>query len=81
MYTESAFKKGNCSVMSKREDPIGIVLIYWVVVKKPGEGDKSLAYWRQVHEEVFTGWMSEAGLTFTPDSKVVLEEFSKVYPL
>ena len=38
MYTESAFKKGNCSVMSKREDPIGIVLIYWVVVKKPGEG-------------------------------------------
>ena len=48
---------------------------------KEGEGDKSLAYWRQVHEEVFTEWMSEAGLTFTPDSKVVLEEFRKVYPL
>ena len=48
---------------------------------KEGEGDKSLAYWRQVHEEVFTEWMSEAGLTFTPDSKVVLEEFCKVYPL
>ena len=48
---------------------------------KEGEGDKSLAYWRQVHEEVFTEWMSEAGLTFTPDSKVVLEEFLKVYPL
>ena len=46
-----------------------------------GEGDKSLAYWRQVHEEVFTEWMSEAGLTFTPDSKVVLEEFRKVYPI
>lgn len=48
---------------------------------KEGEGDKSLAYWRQVHEEVFTEWMSEIGLTFTPDSKVVLEEFRKVYPL
>lgn len=48
---------------------------------KEGEGDKSLAYWRQVHEEVFTEWMSEVGLTFTPDSKVVLEEFHKVYPL
>ena len=48
---------------------------------KEGEGDKSLAYWRQVHEEVFTEWMSEAGLAFTPDSKVVLEEFRKVYPL
>ncbi|MFR3236357.1 MAG: ASCH domain-containing protein [Streptococcus thermophilus] len=45
------------------------------------EGDKSLAHWRQVHEEVFTEWMSEAGLTFTPDSKVVLEEFRKVYSL
>ena len=48
---------------------------------KEGEGDKSLAYWRQVHEEIFTEWMSEVGLTFTPESKVVLEEFRKVYPL
>lgn len=48
---------------------------------KEGEGDKSLAYWRQVHEEFFTDWLEEAGLAFTPDSKVVLEEFRKVYPL
>ena len=48
---------------------------------KEGEGDKSLAYWRQVHEEFFTACLGEAGLTFTPDSKVVLEEFRKVYPL
>ena len=46
-----------------------------------GEGDKSLAYWRQVHEDCFAEWMREAGLTFTPESKVVLEEFRKVYPL
>ena len=48
---------------------------------KEGEGDKSLDYWRQVHEEFFTEWLEEARLTFTPDSKVVLEEFRKVYPL
>ena len=48
---------------------------------KEGEGDKSLAYWRQVHEDIFKDWLGEAGLAFTPDSKVVLEEFRKVYPL
>ena len=48
---------------------------------KEGEGDKSLAYWRQVHEDFFKDCFGEAGLVFTPDSKVVLEEFRKVYPL
>lgn len=47
---------------------------------KEGEGDRSLAYWRQVHEELFTEWLAEAGLVFTEDSKVVLEEFRMVYP-
>ena len=48
---------------------------------KEGEGDKSLAHWRQVHEDFFTEWLREAGMIFTPESKVVLEEFRKVYPL
>ena len=48
---------------------------------KEGEGDKSLTYWRLVHENFFTDCLGEAGLTFTPESKVVLEEFHKVYPL
>ena len=48
---------------------------------KEGEGDKSLTYWRQVHEDFFTDCLGEAGLIFTPESKVVLEEFRKVYPL
>lgn len=47
---------------------------------KEGEGDRSLAYWRQVHEELFTEWLAEAGLVFTEDSKIVLEEFRVVYP-
>ena len=48
---------------------------------KEGEGDKTLVYWRQVHEDFFKDCLGEAGLTFTPESKVVLEEFRKVYPL
>ncbi|MEW4354212.1 ASCH domain-containing protein [Streptococcus pneumoniae] len=48
---------------------------------KEGEGDKSLAYWRQVHEEIFTQWLAEAGLDFSPESLAVLEEFEVVYPL
>ena len=48
---------------------------------KEGEGDKSLTYWCQVHEDFFTDCLGQAGLTFTPNSKVVLEEFRKVYPL
>ena len=48
---------------------------------KEGEGDKTLTYWRQVHEDFFTDCLGQAGLTFTPNSKVVLEEFRKVYPL
>ena len=48
---------------------------------KEGEGDKTLIYWRQVHEDFFRDCLGEAGLTFTPESKVVLEEFRKLYPL
>lgn len=48
---------------------------------KEGEGDKSLAYWRQVHEDLFTQWLGEIGIAFSPDSMVVLEEFQVVSPL
>lgn len=48
---------------------------------KEGEGDKSLGYWRQIHKELFTAWLAEAGLEFSQESGVVLEEFHKVYPL
>lgn len=47
---------------------------------KEGEGDRSLAYWRTVHEAFFTDCLREAGLSFTPDMDVVCEEFTKVYP-
>lgn len=45
-----------------------------------GEGDRSLAYWREVHEAFFTHELREAGLEFTPDMKVVCEEFEVLWP-
>jgi len=47
---------------------------------REGEGDRSLAYWRQVHEAFFQAELAQAGLTFTPDMPVVCEEFEVVYP-
>ena len=47
---------------------------------KEGEGDRSLAYWREVHSSVFSKWMEEVGLVFTEKMLVVCEEFVRVFP-
>lgn len=47
--------------------------------RKEGEGDKSLGYWRQVHEAFFTECLQEAGLLFSPETQVVCEEFEVVF--
>lgn len=46
---------------------------------KEGEGDKTLNFWRETHQKIFTEWLKEAGLEFTFDMKVVCEEFEVVY--
>ena len=46
---------------------------------KEGEGDRSLTYWREVHEKFFTECLREAGLEFDSDMEVVCEEFAVVY--
>ena len=46
---------------------------------KEGEGDRSLDYWRRVHEDFFTLEMKEAGLSFSWDMPVVCEEFELLY--
>lgn len=46
---------------------------------KEGEGDRSLEHWREVHKNYFTSVLNKAGLTFSPNMKVVCEEFSVVY--
>ena len=47
---------------------------------REGEGDRSLAYWRRVHEDFFRAELAEAGLEFSPEMPVVCEEFEMVWP-
>lgn len=46
---------------------------------REGEGDRSLSYWREVHEAFFTEELASAGLTFSEDMLVVCEEFEVVF--
>lgn len=46
---------------------------------KEGEGDRSLDYWREVHEKFFTDCLKEAGLSFSEKMEVVCEEFEVIY--
>jgi uncharacterized protein YhfF len=46
---------------------------------KEGEGDRSLAYWRKVHEDYFTEELKEIDRPFDQKMKLVCEEFEVVY--
>ena len=46
-----------------------------------GEGDGSLAYWRQAHREYFTKECERAGRPFSTDMLLACERFRVVYPL
>ena len=44
-----------------------------------GEGDRSLAWWRQAHWEFFSRECDGAGITPTEDMMLVLERFKVVF--
>ena len=46
---------------------------------KEGEGDRSLACWRAVHEEFFTEELKKIGQPFNENMKLICEEFEVVY--
>ena len=46
---------------------------------KEGEGDRSLEYWRQVHESFLTNELAAVHKGFDEGTKVVCEEFEVVY--
>ena len=46
---------------------------------KEGEGDRSLEYWRQVHESFLTNELASVHKEFDESTKVVCEEFEVVY--
>ena len=47
---------------------------------REGEGDRTLAYYRSVHEPFFREELASCGREFSDDSLIVLEEFELVYP-
>ena len=47
---------------------------------KEGEGDRSLAFWRESHRAFFETELGQHGIAFTETMPVVLEEFQLVYP-
>ena len=46
---------------------------------REGEGDRTLAYWRAVHEDFFTKDFAESGAVFTYESRILCEEFELCY--
>ena len=46
---------------------------------KEGEGDRSLEYWRKVHESFLTNELASVHKEFDARTKVVCEEFEVVY--
>ena len=46
---------------------------------KEGDGDRSLAYWRAVHEEFFTKEFEETKTEFNGQTRILCEEFQVVY--
>lgn len=46
---------------------------------REGEGDRSLGYWRAVHEDFLSRELATIGRTFDEDALVVCEEFELVY--
>lgn len=77
-------------ILNSKDEPVCIIKTNKVTVLpfkevsadhayKEGEGDRSLAYWRKVHWELFSQWLAADDLTFTEDSLVVCEEFEVVY--
>lgn len=68
-----------CIIQTKK---VAVVPFHEVTAEhayKEGEGDRSLDFWREAHEKFFTECLKEAGLNFTPDMKVVCEEFEVIY--
>jgi len=45
-----------------------------------GEGDQSMEYWRDVHEQYFSREAAELGIEFNNESIVCCERFELLYP-
>lgn len=79
-------------ILDGQNQPVGIIKNDAVTIEQyldvnaqhayqEGEGDRSLAYWRQVHHDFFTAAYQEGGKVFRENqSPIFLEKFHLVYP-
>ena len=84
-------KVGDYSViLNSREEAVCIIQTRRVYVTEfdkvseehafqEGEGDRSLEYWRKVHESFLTNELASVHRSFDGNTKVVCEEFEVVY--
>ena len=89
---ETLPRSGEYSVVTRRDGTAVCVVytskVYVIPYKdvseahawREGEGDRSLSYWRKVHQAFFTECLEQQGLLFSEEMSVVCEEFSRVFP-
>ena len=68
-----------CIIQTTRLDVVPYNQVTEDFAKIEGEGDRSLEYWREVHEIYYTKECSRIGRKFTQDMPVICEEFEIVY--
>ena len=82
-------KAGDYSILlNSKDEAVCVIKNYDVYMRKfnevppyhaYSEGDRSLKYWRGVHEEFFEEEAEEDSIVFTEESRVVCEKFSLEY--
>lgn len=72
-------KEAVCIIRTKKVYVIPFHEVTEEFAYKEGEGDKSLAYWKKVHESFFTECLKAFNFEFSYNMKVVCEEFEVVF--
>lgn len=67
-----------CIIKTTKVNVIPFKAVSEAFAKKEGEGDKSLKFWKKVHQDIFAQELAALGETFHEDILVVCEEFKVV---
>lgn len=80
-YSVLLDSKGNasCIIQTTKLSVVPFLEVSADHARKEGEGDLSLAYWREVHEAFFKDCLKEIDMEFTDTIDVLCEEFVVVY--
>lgn len=68
-----------CVIRTVRVDVVPFKSVTAEFAALEGEGDKSLAFWREAHSRVFARECADIGREFSEDMPVVCERFEVVY--